>query len=299
MTGAADAEVLVVGETLIDIVEQATRTTEFVGGSPANVALGVGRLGVRVALLTQVAADRRGRMIADHLSGSGVRLLPGSTSASRTSTATATIATDGRAQYTFDLRWEALDDPVVTHPRVIHTGSIAAFMEPGASSVRRILEASAADEVTFDPNIRPALLDRQTAAPRFEDAVRLASVVKMSDEDADYLYPGAASDDVMDRVLTLGARLAVITRGARGAVLATRDRRVEVAAEPVDPVDTIGAGDTFMASLIVSILELGSADLGERELIAMGERAAHSAAITVGRAGADLPWAQELDSRRK
>lgn len=291
---SVDTDVLIIGEALIDIVETRTGTTEIVGGSPANVALGLGRRGTRVALLTQIADDQHGRMILNHLEESGVYVLPESLVATRTPTATATIGVDGQAQYTFDLQWETLEHLDDTRPRLIHTGSIGAFMEPGASSVRNLLDASESSEITFDPNIRPALLDRRAAVPVFEELTRLSTVVKMSDEDADWLYPDVDLNQVIDQVLSLGTRLAVITRGATGAVLATQHDRIHMGAESVTVVDTIGAGDSFMSSLILSILEVGSSDLKKQDLVTMGKAASRVAAITVSRAGADLPWAHEI-----
>ncbi len=152
-----------------------------------------------------------------------------------------------------------------------------------------LLDASESSEITFDPNIRPALLDRRAAVPVFEELTRLSTVVKMSDEDADWLYPDVDLNQVIDQVLSLGTRLAVITRGATGAVLATQHDRIHMGAESVTVVDTIGAGDSFMSSLILSILEVGSSDLKKQDLVTMGKAASRVAAITVSRAGADLP----------
>src|SRR5699024_2599553 len=117
---------------------------------------------------------------------------------------------------------------------------------------------------------------------------------KMSDEDAEWLFPGLSIDAVVDRVRAAGPRLVAITRGADGATLATADDRVDVAPVPVDVVDTIGAGDTFMASLIHSLLALDGRDLDRAALTELGDDAVRAAAITVSRAGADLPWTGDL-----
>lgn len=292
---ADSPDVLVVGEALVDIVERSGRRHEHVGGSPANVALGLGRLGISVELLTQVAADDHGRAVVDYLSESGVRVRSESIRAGETSTALARIAPDGHAEYEFALTWDAFAAPEQLASRVIHTGSVAAFLEPGAGSVRALLRASAASEVTFDPNIRAGLLPpREETVRLFEAVAQLCTVVKLSDEDAAWLYPDRAHDDVIDTILALGPRVAALTLGPDGACVATGEDRVRMPVTPVTVVDTIGAGDTFMASLIAAVLRRGSRSLDRAELRAIAANALRAAAVTVSRPGADLPWASEL-----
>ncbi|WP_203136030.1 carbohydrate kinase family protein [Microbacterium sp. JZ31] len=288
-------DVLVVGEALVDVVHRDGAVAEHVGGSPANVALGLGRRGVAVALHTQLGPDERGGLVRRHLEASGVQILPESFSAAATSTATADIADDGQAAYRFDVRWEP--EPIARgiRPRLVHTGSIAAFVEPGATVVRAAMRELGAAELTFDPNIRPALLpEHGTAVRMFEETAALATVMKLSDEDARWLYPDVDEDRLIASLLALGPRLVAVTLGARGAVLATQAHTVRVPGVAVDAVDTIGAGDTFMASLVHSVLDAGSADLDAAALQRIGREAARAAAITVSRAGADLPWQREL-----
>ena len=128
-----DRRALVIGEALIDIVRSADGSTfEHPGGSPANVALGLGRLGRGVDLLTWIGRDDRSRMLSEHLAESGVAIVPGSDSASRTSVATASLGPDGAATYSFDLSWQVPNrwaSPPAP-PLVVHTGSIAAVLEP-------------------------------------------------------------------------------------------------------------------------------------------------------------------------
>ena len=287
--------VLVIGEALIDIVRSDGGMDEHVGGSPANVALGLGRRGVPVGLLTQLADDARGRRVIAHLEASGVHVLAESLSAPRTSTAEARIGPDGQAEYTFDLAWGPIPTPVGVAPTVVHTGSVAAFLEPGADTVRGILHSTSAKEITFDPNIRPALLGTPgDAFAAFVETARLSTVVKMSDEDAAWLYPDLTADAVLQEVLELGPQLAAITLGSEGAILANADHRVWIPAVSVDAVDTIGAGDTFMGSLIHAVFDVGSEGLDRSALEQIGSDAVRAASITVSRAGADLPWARDL-----
>ncbi|KQP67988.1 hypothetical protein ASF40_19530 [Microbacterium sp. Leaf288] len=289
-------DVLVIGEALIDIVQSGSGRTEHVGGSPANVALGLGRRGAKVGLLTHLADDPRGHTIVRHLEASNVHILAESISAATTSTAVATIGPDGQAEYDFDVMWD-VRAPDAVNPRVVHAGSIAAFLEPGATTVQDLLRHTAAKEVTFDPNIRPALIGGHTVALAvFQEMTRLGTVVKMSDEDAVWLYPELAADDVLDAVLGLGARMVAITLGSEGAIIANAEHRVRIPALPVTAVDTIGAGDTFMAALIHAVLGIGSENLDRPTLEHVGRAAVAAAAITVSRTGADLPWAHELEA---
>ncbi|KHK96571.1 hypothetical protein LK09_14615 [Microbacterium mangrovi] len=293
MTTRQDTDVLVIGEALIDIVETPSGTTEHVGGSPTNVALGLGRLGVHCALLTQLGHDRHGLMVAEHLRQSNVTVLPETLVLPQTSTAIAHVAADGQARYEFDVTWDAFPAPNVVPSRAVHTGSIGAFLQPGAESVQQLLRDSEAQIITFDPNIRPALMPSRDAARRiFETTATIVAAVKMSDEDAAWLYPDLGADAVIDAVLSLGPKLVAVTRGGEGAVIATQDHLVEITAPTVSVVDTVGAGDTFMASLIQSLLGAGIPN-DRGTLRDFGEDAVRAAAITVSRAGADLPWASE------
>ena len=197
-------DVIDIGEALIDVVTTPEGTYEHPGGSPANVAYGLARLGVRTRLLTSMGTDRRGDALEKHLPGAGVTLLPGSRSLERTSTATATIARDGSASYAFDITWDVQPlDPALTPPRVVHTGSIASFLSPGAGIVKAILQELRSEcIITYDPNIRPALLGTHAEARfTFEELVQLTNVVKLSDEDAEWLYPEKPPEEAATHIL--------------------------------------------------------------------------------------------------
>ena len=289
-------DVVVVGEALTDIVTSHHGTTEHPGGSPANVAYGLGRLGVNTALLTAIGDDGRGAAIAKHLQSAGVTLLDGSCSLDRTSSATATISADGSASYAFDVIWDL--DPIapVSVPKVLHTGSIAAFLKPGADKVKSLLQ-QCRDEcmITYDPNIRPALLGSHAEAKSlFEDLVHLTDVIKLSDEDAEWLYPGTELDDTATHLLGLGAGLAVITRGSQGSLFATAATRLTIPSVPTRVADTIGAGDAYMAALIMGLLTRGTDGFAPSVLEQIGRTASMAAAITVGRTGANPPTSEQL-----
>ena len=252
MTGA-----LVIGEALIDIVETDAGARELVGGSPANVAVGVARLGHRARLLTRIGRDDRGERIAAQVRSSGAVVEEESWTDAATSTARAVIQRDGSARYEFDIEW-SLPVPRVHGADLVHSGSIALFLEPGGEVVLQALEAAAAASVlvSVDPNIRPALVgDHAHALTTFERAASAADIVKLSDEDAEWLYPGLAPAQVLDAIAQHGPRIVVMTRGADGAIGRGPDGIVEVPSRSVSVVDTIGAGDSYMGSLIASALE--------------------------------------------
>jgi fructokinase len=288
--------ITVAGEALVDIVhDDATR--EIPGGSPANVALGLGRLGAPVEFATWLGDDVRGHQIADHLDASEVGLVPGVFGATRTPAATVRLTPDGQPTYEFDIEWDLPHLPQT--PRWLHIGSIGAFLQPGAGKVRQLVQrtAVAGGIVSFDPNIRPALLgDAVAERVWFEQLAADTTVLRLSDEDAAWLYPDDSADVVLDRLLELGVTLAVITTGAAGATLATTRERVAVPSKRVDVVDTVGAGDTYMATLIWqlqdTIVTLDALD--SSALARLGQISASAAAITVSRRGADLPTASDV-----
>ena len=289
-------DVVVVGEALVDIVISPGGTTEHPGGSPANVAYGLGRLGVPTALLTSIGDDHHGAAIEHHLQGAGVSLLPGSKGPGRTATATAALASDGSAHYDFDIRWDIPQIAPAGLPKVLHTGSIATFLAPGAAAVRGLLEQTHERcIVTYDPNIRPVLLGSHFEARTiFEELVPFTEVIKLSDEDARWLYPELDVEGVQEHLLQLGTGLVAVTLGAEGSLLQTRKARVAIPAVRSAVVDTIGAGDSYMSALIYGLLMRGADGLAPSVLESLGRMASKAAAITVRRPGAQPPTLDEL-----
>jgi fructokinase len=287
---------LVIGEALIDIIGR----SEHVGGSPLNVAVGLARLGRDVDFLTHIGDDEPGRRIAEYVKSSGAQLVPGSIPASRTPMAAATIAEDGSAAYSFDLEWRLSGTPEVGPPLFVHTGSIAAVREPGCLAVAALLDTyRTSATVTFDPNVRPSLIaDRDLARERIARLVERSDVVKASAEDLSWIDPDHEPEWTARGWLASGPAMVVVTRGERGAVAFCSAGEAGVVARPVEVVDTVGAGDAFMVGLLdalwgLDLLGAGRrADLGRIGLDALTvalEAASLSAALTVGRAGADLP----------
>lgn len=297
---------LVIGESLIDIVSRpddaarGTAAAEHVGGSPCNVAFGLARLGRPVQFATQFADDRYGNMIRKHLESSHVGMdfvAP----LSKTSTAKAIIDETGAAKYEFDIHWSL--PPVVLEkpPMLMHTGSIAAFLEPGADAVATTI-AEAQCAVTFDPNVRPNLItDAARARARIDSFVAAADVVKASDEDLAWYAPEASADDVVRDWLARGPSMVVVTKGKDGAFGVCRGGEVQVRPPKVEVVDTVGAGDAFMTGILDSIWERGllGGDLSrvsKDDLEGVLTDAAVVSALTVSKAGADLPTRETRDA---
>lgn len=296
-------DAFVVGEALTDIVDGPAGIAEYPGGSPMNVAIGLARLGVPTTLHTRIGTDGRGAAIAAHVADSGVRLSPGSVTDRPTATARARLDESATAAYRFTIDGElapiALPGPV----GLVHTGSIAAVLDPGSHTIEEFLR-SVRDRVlvSFDPNVRPAITpDREAVLSRVTALMALAHVVKLSEEDAQWLYPGDRAERVTERILGLGPRLVAVTRGGHGSVLARSGGEViSLPAAPSRVVDTIGAGDAFMAGLLAGMARSGAMDrvrrgqAGDAELRGFGELGARAAAMTVGRHGADPPTWDEL-----
>ncbi|GAC1635621.1 MAG: carbohydrate kinase [Mycobacterium sp.] len=297
----APPRALVIGEALVDIVESDGRVTgEHVGGSPLNVAVGLARLGRGVDLLTHIGADARGRRIVEYVKKSGVQLVSGSLSATRTPTALARLDARGSAQYVFDIEWQLTGTPEVTPPVVAHTGSIASVLAPGCRATAALVEAyRPSATVTFDPNVRPALIeDGDIARGRIDRWIERCDVVKASDEDMRWIDPNRSPEQIARTWLGLGPSIVAVTMGERGAFAMCAGGTVRVPALRVNVVDTVGAGDAFMAGLIDGLWSMGLLGaerrphlvrIGEGALTAVVQTAALSAALTVARAGADLP----------
>ncbi|WP_024818901.1 carbohydrate kinase family protein [Arthrobacter sp. 31Y] len=304
----------VIGEALVDVVQRSSGIEAHVGGSPLNVAVGLARLDHPVQFIGRYGRDAYGDSIAAHLRSSSV-MVPVPPDEKPTSVATAQIDDDGAATYAFDLAWElpglAGRLPLMLQgSTLLHTGSIATFLEPGAAEVIAAVEhAHPSSTISFDPNCRPSIItDVEYARTQAERFVVLSDVVKASDEDLEWLYPGVDPVESARRWLSLGGEegpaLVVVTRGSRGPWGITRAGETQIAAPTVNVVDTVGAGDSFMAGLLSAIVDHGLDGAQNRSdlrampvetLAAIMDHATRAAAVTVSRAGANPPTRAELN----
>jgi fructokinase len=298
-------DVLVVGEALVDIVHRADGSIdESPGGSPANVALALGRLARRPRLLTSIGDDRRGKTVRRWLEASGVAVQ--GRHAPRTSTAVAHLDALGAASYEFAIDWQ-IELEGVEIADALHLGSIASTLQPGATAVADLLARHRGRAlISYDPNIRPSLIDDGDEVRRQAlSLIERADVIKASDEDVAWLHPGVDVVDVARRWSQSGPGLVVMTFGSGGSLAVARDYEVRVPAVTVDVVDTVGAGDTFMAALIDGLLGEGAfgararkalESLEAERMTSLLHRSALAAAVTVSRPGADPPTRDELEA---
>lgn len=296
---------VVVGESLVDIVrpvEGAEVTAP--GGSPLNVAVGLARLEVDTVLVTRIGDDEHGHLVASHATASEVSLPAGAVvPGRRTSTATAWLDSRHAATYDFDLIWDLEPDRLPEGTVGLHVGSLGALLHPGRDAVLDLLEQAGERFVSYDPNVRPAFVtDREATWRDVRQVAAAARLVKCSEEDLAALRPGEPEAHLAGELLRVGVtELVVVTKGAAGATAYTADRRVDVPAPPTTVVDTVGAGDSFMAGLLAVLSDwrmLASAGalegLDEDRLVLLLRGAAAAAALTCSRRGANPPTRREL-----
>jgi fructokinase len=295
--------IVVVGESLVDVVDDPDGQRETVGGSPLNVATTLAGLDVPTMLITQLGDDERARRILKQLADAEVELIAAPSPTGHTATATVTLA-GGEATYAFDIGW-SLPHQELPQCDALHVGSLGTVLEPGRNSVLDLVEQAWARDVfvSYDPNIRAPLVADPVQAWRDVEALAArAHLVKLSDQDVAALHPGADPEDI-GRSLLQGDRteLVLLTRGGDGAIAFVDDLVVRVPAAPIEVVDTVGAGDAFMAATLAVLLEdsaFGSYGAGIPRDRARLERllraAVEVAGITCSRPGAAAPTRPEL-----
>ncbi|MFF8945059.1 carbohydrate kinase [Streptomyces sp. NPDC014864] len=299
--------IVVAGEALIDLVPQGTGAlTDLkpaLGGGPYNTAVALGRLGSPTAFCSRTSHDAFGEALLDGLRRAGVDVSGVQRGAEPTTLAVATIGADGSAAYSFYVDGTA--DRLFTAPaglpagtRAVSFGTCSLVLEPGASAYEDLMRTAAAQGVftALDPNIRAGLIpDADAYRARFARWLPSVSLLKLSEEDAHWL--GGTPREW----LAAGPSAVVITHGGDGLTAFTRDGAVHaVPGEKVDVVDTIGAGDTVNAALLHGLSVQGAlspdglAALGPDGWTRLLRFAAHAAAITCSRAGAEPPYASEV-----
>jgi len=298
-------QVWVVGEVLIDLIPDRDQHLAVVGGGPANTAKALSNLGVITHFIDGFSTDKYGQMAKAELLAANVLLDYAQYSNKPTCTAKVTLSKSGRASYefvikdtaTFDFSDLWLPDPQILKPSILHIGTLATVIEPGASVLFEWAQnVATVAPIVFDPNIRPAVLgDRDEYVKKVEKWVAISSSVKVSDEDLNWLYPGKAIDEIVSKWIETGVQLVVVTLGDKGIIAYRENERVSVDAVKVVVADTVGAGDTVGAVLVEAIVKNGLDKLTGEVLKTMLNRAVKAAAITVSRTGANPPSKEEID----
>jgi fructokinase len=293
-------KVWVVGEALMDLIPVVGGDrVPIVGGGPANTAKAVARLRYPTYFVGGISSGEYGRAVELELLRSGVDLSLVHRGDSPTALAIATINEAGLASYEFKLdstvsfnfhsTWLPKEDS-----EVIHIGSVATLLEPGASELLKWLSNKSAI-VVFDPNVRPSIQsDKKIYRNSVERWIDLAKIVKLSEDDFSWLYESSESD-VIATWLSRGTEIVIVTRAERGLSAFTKEGRIDCPAAKVELVDSVGAGDTIGAVIVEGLLKYGLAGLKADVLRQVLERAAKAAGITCSRAGANPPWKEELD----
>jgi fructokinase len=298
-------QVWVVGEVLIDLIPDGAHYTSVVGGGPANTAKALAKLGVKTYFIDGISNDEYGQIAKAELLSANVLLDYAQYSNMPTCTAKVILSSSGSATYefvikdtaTFDFSDLWLPDPQNLKPSLLHTGTLATVVEPGASVLFEWAQSVAhVAPIVFDPNIRPAVLgDRDEYVKKVEKWVEISSAVKVSDEDLNWLYPGKVIDEIVNEWLEDGVQLVVVTLGDKGITAYRENEQISVDAVKVVVADTVGAGDTVGAVLVEAIIKNGLDKLSGEVLESMLNRAVKAAAITVSRTGANPPSKDEID----
>jgi fructokinase len=297
-------QVWVVGEVLIDLIPDGDRHLSVVGGGPANTAKAAAKLGVKTYFIDGISTDKYGQMAKAELLAANVLLDYAQYSNKPTCTAKVTLSSSGSASYefaiadtaTFDFSNVWLPDPQNIKPSLLHIGTLATVIEPGASVLFKWAQSvSRVAPIVFDPNIRPAVLgDRVEYVKKVEEWVAIASAVKVSDEDLNWLYPSKAIDEIVNEWLEVGVEIVVVTLGDKGITAYRENEQISFDAVKVVVADTVGAGDTVGAVLVEAIVNNGLDKLTGEVLKSMLNRAVKAASITVSRTGANPPSKEEI-----
>ena len=298
-------QIWVAGEVLIDLIPNVDQYFAVVGGGPANTAKALANLGVKTHFIDGISTDNYGQMAKAELLSANVLLDYAKYSTKPTCTAKVKLSKSGSASYefviegtaTFDFSDLWLPDPQSLKPSLLHIGTLATIIEPGASVLFEWAQSVAqVAPIVFDPNIRPAVLgDRDGYVKKVEKWVAISSAVKVSDEDLNWLYPGKEIDEIVNDWIEVGVQLIVVTLGDKGITAYRKNEQISVGAVKVVVADTVGAGDTVGAVLVEAIIKSGLDRLTEEVLKAMLNRATKAAAITVSRTGANPPSKEEID----
>jgi fructokinase len=304
--------IVIGGEALVDLVDDGGTPRSVAGGGPFNTAIAFGRLGVPVGFLGTISRDGDGQMLAKRLLDAGVDTSFVRWSDAPTPRAVVRHLGDGRNEYTFQLNGTSLADlppnelPVLpVEAWAVYVGTLALAIDPPASAYEALVDREAGRrQIILDPNVRPAIFgDVDVYRRRFERLVRLADIVKLSEDDAAWIYPGLRAEDVLELILDLGPGVVAVTRGKNGAIAGSNGAVVDIDGIPVDVVDTVGAGDSFGAALIAALVDehafgpQATRTSDEGVLARAVSYAVAASAITCTRTGAAPPSREEIEAQ--
>ena len=306
--------IISLGEGLIDFISQkGLDFSGFPGGSPFNTSIAIARQQVPGQYLGRLSTDLFGSRLMDHLQQNSVGTDLVIRSEDPSTMGFVQKQSDGSAKYAFysngaaDRSWKTDELNKVKIPeeaRIIHFGSISLSQEPSGTVLADFLLTRCSGLLlSFDPNIRPALVpDREVYMKRFEALCAASAIVKLSDEDLEWLYPGTPVEESVQKILNLGTTLIALTEGKAGARLITSAEDVRSPLFDLPVADTIGAGDTFHGALLSFLHNrsvftkeaLGAMD--SSALKEMGDFANKAAGINCSRSGCNPPTAQEMET---
>jgi fructokinase len=302
--------IVVCGEALIDRIHNGDGTQRSApGGGPFNTARALARLGVPTGFLGRLSEDVFGRELAGLLVSEGASLELASIGPEPTTIAIADVDDAGFAEYQFlvegtsapNLTPDMIPEQLGPDVEAIHVGTLGLVLEPMASTLSELIARERGRRlVMLDPNIRVGLVPDSEYRQRLQAAISQSTIVKASEADLAWIYPGLDHKLAAAQILSAGVRLAVVTLGAGGAFGAHRTERMHVAAPHVEVIDTIGAGDAFGAALLAWLHDHHAVRpdllLAREELKAALDFACLAGALTCTRAGAEPPWKWEMQA---
>ncbi|MEL0237080.1 MAG: PfkB family carbohydrate kinase [Aquiluna sp.] len=317
--------ILVIGEALIDLIGRSSdegRYQAVVGGANANVALALAVRGEKQAFLGRISTDGFGQQIRNHLASHGVNLEHSVVASQQTTLAVATIDNQGVASYSFytkdtaDWGWQpqelpSLDKLAELGVTTIQYGCLGMAIGPGNKVIEGWLrEVSNQIDITLshDLNIRPALgFSRDAELERVLGVNTFSDIIKASDADIEWLY-GLREGEDLDEIANQWSqgKLVLITRGPAGVSIYRDGQRIDVPVQKVALVDTVGAGDTFMATFLAELGKLGAlggasgaklAGLSDAQLVEAARISTIAAGIVCERVGCQPPTSEEIAAR--
>ena len=304
--------IVIGGEALVDLVEDDGSLRAVAGGGPFNTAIAFGRLDVAVGFLGAISRDAYGQMLAQQLADAGVDTSLVNWSDAPTARAVVHRHRDGKHEFTFDVHGTSLVDMspeqlsfLPDEAWAVHVGTLALALDPPASAYEAFVDREAGRRrIILDPNVRPAIFgDVVTYRRRFERLAQVADLVKLSEDDAAWIYPGKSVEDVLELILGFGPLVVAVTRGANGAVAGSGNGFVDVPGILVTVVDTVGAGDSFGAAFVAALVDDGAfgpqarRHADEAVLTRAVAYAVAASAITCTRIGAVPPSRDEVDAQ--